>query len=57
MEYWMVFYHGEKELAAHTIRGTFPGEKQAVIELLAGELGIKESDIRVAIEMRGRKAK
>ena len=55
MERWMVFYHGDKELAAHTLRGSFTGEKEAVIELLAGEHGIPEDEIRTEIEMRGGK--
>lgn len=54
-EQWLVFYHGEKELAAYTLRGTFAGERQATIELLAYENGISESEIRTVVELRGGK--
>lgn len=49
----LVFYHGEKELAAYTLRGTFVGERRATIELLAYENGISESEIRAVVELRG----
>lgn len=52
-EQWLVFYHGEKELAAYTLRGTFAGERQATIELLASENGVSEDEIRTVVEMRG----
>lgn len=54
-ERWMVFYHGEKELAAYTLRGTFKGEAEATIEQLALEHGIPKEAIRVTCEMRGGK--
>lgn len=54
-EQWLVFYHGEKELAAYTLRGTFAGERQATIELLASEKGIPESEIHAAVELRSGK--
>lgn len=54
-EQWLVFYHGEKELAAYTLRGTFSGERQATIELLACENGTSESEIRTVVELRGGK--
>lgn len=51
-EPWIVFYHGERELGAVTLRGSFPGEVQATKELLAGERGLRAEDIRVALETR-----
>lgn len=49
---YMVFYHGERELVAYTIRETFPGEAEATIGLLAYENNIAEEDIRVEYELR-----
>ena len=55
MERYMVFYHGEKELASYTLRGTFEGEAENTVELLAYEHSIPKEAIRVACEMRGGK--
>lgn len=55
-EKWLVFYHGEEELAAYTLRGTFPGEAEATAELLAYENNITKEDIRMTIETRGDRA-
>lgn len=52
METYLVFYHGEKELAAYTLRGTFPGERAATIELLAYENNIRPEEIQTAYEDR-----
>lgn len=52
-ERWFVFYLGTEELSACTLRGSFPGEVNATVELLAGERGVPKEAIRVAIEMRG----
>lgn len=52
MEKYLVFYHGERELAAYTLRGTFPGERAATIELLAYEHDIDPEEIRTAYEDR-----
>lgn len=52
MEKWKVFYHGEKELCAYTIRGSFQGEEEATIKSLAIENGIDVADIVVKIEER-----
>lgn len=49
---WIVFYHGEQELASCTLQGSFPGEVQATVELLAGERGLPEEAIRVVLEDR-----
>ena len=53
-EQWLVFRDREtgRELCAYTIRGTFPGERRATIELLAVEKGIPEEQIETAIEKR-----
>ena len=54
MEKWEVFRDREtgRELCAYTIRGTFPGERAATIELLAAENGIEPGRIEVTIETR-----
>lgn len=52
-EQWLVFYHGEEELASYTLRGTFPGEAEATAELLAYENNITKKAIRMTIEARG----
>ena len=49
---WFVFYHGKRELGACTVRGSFPGEIEATVELLAGENNIPQEAIRVAVEKR-----
>lgn len=53
-EQWLVFRDKEtgRELLAYTIRGTFPGERQATIELLAAENGIKPEQITTEIVKR-----
>lgn len=56
-ELWAVFYHGDKELSAYTMKGTFPREKEETIALLAHEKGIPEEEIRVEYEVRGEKGK
>lgn len=54
MEQWTVFREKAtgQELAAYTIRGTFPGEAEATKELLAAEGGIDPEQITVTIETR-----
>lgn len=51
-ENWFVFYHGKRELSACTVRGSFPGEIEATVELLADENNIPKEAIRVAVENR-----
>ncbi len=51
-EAWLVFYYGDRELAAYTVRGTFPGEREATVELLAAENKIPPEAIRMAVEIR-----
>lgn len=51
-EQWLVFYLGDKELASYTLRGTFPGEAEETINLLAYENGVPTEAIRVAYEWR-----
>ena len=50
MEKWKVFRLNGKELCSYTIYGTFDGEEEATIELLAEENNCKKSDIIVTIE-------
>lgn len=54
MEKWKVFKDKDtgRELCAYTIRGTFPGEEAATIDLLAREEGIAPDRITVSIENR-----
>lgn len=54
MEQWAVFRDKEtgQELAAYTIRGTFPDEARATADLLAAENGLKPEHIEVTIEKR-----
>ena len=51
-EEWLVFYHDGKEICSYTIRGTFAGEKEETIKLLAYEKGIPEQEIVCAIVKR-----
>ena len=51
-EEYLVFYYKQKELAAYTLRGTFPGEMEATKELLAYENNIAADEIRVIRETR-----
>lgn len=51
-EEYLVFYYKQKELAAYTLRGTFPGEMEATKELLAYEKGITAAEIQVIKETR-----
>lgn len=54
IEDWIVFKDKAtgKELLAYTVRGTFAGEMQATIELLAAENGIPAEQIAVTRESR-----
>jgi hypothetical protein len=52
MEKYLVFTLNGKEIMAYTIYGTFPGEKQATLELLAYENNCKLEDIKTHIEVR-----
>ena len=52
---WLVFYHGAKELMAYTLDGTFEGEAEDTIDLLAYENGISKESIRVACEEKKKK--
>lgn len=54
MEQWIVFFEKKtgRELCSYTIRGTFPGEKEETIKLLAYEEGIDPADIETRTERR-----
>ena len=48
-EPWIVFFDADgKELLRHTLRGTFPGELQDTISLLAYEKGLTPGEISFA---------
>lgn len=51
---WLVFQDANtgKELCAYTVRGTFPGEQAATVELLAHEHGLQPDAIRATVEYR-----
>ena len=51
-EPWTVFSYQGKELAAYTVRGTFPGEMKATRDQLAAENGCRPEDIQVRTENR-----
>ena len=53
-EQWLVFRDKEtgRELMAYTIRGTFKGERDATIELLAAENDLPPEQIETTIEKR-----
>lgn len=48
-EKWLVFYHNGKEICRYTLRGTFAGECDNTVQLLAAERGIDASEITFAI--------
>ena len=52
-EQWLIFRHEGRELCSYTLRGTFEGEKQATIEMLAHENGIPAKEITCTVEIRG----
>ena len=48
-EPWIVFYGPDgKELGSYTVRGSFPGELEDTISMLAYERGLMESKISFA---------
>lgn len=53
-EQWIIFKDKEtgEELGAYTIRGSFPGEREATIDLLAHERGIPRERIETEIRSR-----
>ena len=54
MEKWIIFKDREtgRELCAYTIRGTFPDERTATIELLAHDNNIPQEQIKTEIVTR-----
>ena len=53
-EQWLVFTDREtgRELAAYTVRGTFPGERAETVKLLAHDNGIAPERITTTLERR-----
>ena len=47
-EKWLVFYHNGQEICRYTLRGTFTGERESTLQLLAAERGIDASEITFA---------
>ena len=51
-ELWLIFKLEEKEIAAYTLRGTFPGEAAETKALLAAEYGCSVQDIKTEVVRR-----
>lgn len=51
-EPWLVFLRNGEELLAYTLRGTFPGEAQETIKLLAFENGCEPAEITTTVVNR-----
>lgn len=51
-EPWIVFYLGGKEVMAYTVRGTFEGELESTLSLIAGEHECQINDIEWKEEIR-----
>ena len=47
---WIVFKIGDKVLCKYSIEGTFLGEMEATLELLAYENGIDVEEIEIKLE-------
>lgn len=45
----MVFFLGGKEILRYSLRGTFPGERDATIQLLAARYDVPASAICFAV--------
>lgn len=48
-EEWLVFKIDGEEKVSYTLRGSFPGEKESTINLLAAWNGCKPEDVQVEI--------
>jgi hypothetical protein len=46
---WLVFFYAGRELLRYSLAGTFPGEREDTIQLLAAEHDIPASAIYYAI--------
>ena len=46
---WLVFFYAGKELFRYTLAGTFPGERENTIQLLAAKHDIPASSIYFAV--------
>lgn len=51
-EEWLVFKINGKEKVAYTVRGSFPGEAEHTIKLLATFSGCKPEDVQVEVVKR-----
>ena len=47
---WVVFSIRGRELCRYSIKGTFTGEMEATVELLAYENGIEADEIEIKLE-------
>lgn len=48
-EEWLVFKIDGEEKVSYTLRGSFPGEMESTIKLLAAWNGCKPEDVKVEI--------
>jgi len=46
---WLVFYYDGQELLRYSLAGTFPGERENTIQLLAAEHDVPASAIYFAV--------
>lgn len=51
-EPWLVFFLDGKEICSYTVRGSFPGERESTMELLAYEHDVPVSAIYFAVITR-----
>ena len=52
MEDYIVFYLNGKEIGSYTVKGTFAGELNSTIELLAADHNTDSDNIRWKLERR-----
>jgi len=48
-EPWLVYFLGGKEILRYSLRGTFQGERDATVKLLASEYDVPASTIYFAV--------
>lgn len=56
-EPWLIFLLDGKEICSYTMRGSFKGEREETIKLLAKELNVDPEDIKMEVRYRKCKAK
>ena len=51
-EPWLIFLLDGKEICSYTMRGSFKGEREETVKLLAKELKVKPEDIKMEVRYR-----